>query len=170
MGKHGAGQLHRPEDDVLGTFFDLRASRIEEVLRELRRLLEDAYRDGRINEVVVIYPQMESITRFLPAAERILPMPQKVTEEKPELPLIEPDLPAVLNRLIPAFFDSKLRLVFFNALLAEQMARMSAMRQATKNAKDMIDALTLQRNKARQAAITKEIIEVVSGSRALKVK
>ena len=59
-------------------------------------------------------------------------------------------------------------MIFMEALISEQMARMNAMYQATENAKELIDTLVLLRNKVRQAAITKELIEIVSGSKALK--
>ena len=114
---------------------------------------------------------MESLARYHTHTERLLPFSKKETSEEPESAyLIEPDPKSVLNRLIPMIFEARLRFIFYHALLTEQIARMSAMRQATQNAKEMIEELTLQRNKARQASITKEIIEIVSGSRALKLK
>ena len=61
-----------------------------------------------------------------------------------------------------------MRMIFMEAMISEHMARMNAMHQATENAKELIDTLVLLRNKIRQAAITKELIEIVSGSQALK--
>ena len=68
------------------------------------------------------------------------------------------------------YFEAKTRQIFLESIVSEQIARMTAMHLATENAKEMIDRLVLERNKARQAAITKEIIEIVSGSQALKIK
>lgn len=170
-GKHGAGSFHRNPAEVLATFSDLRVSRVDEILEGLRKTLETAFLEGKVSEVHVVYAHMESLARYHPRVERILPIPRPLPSAAPEAgDLIEPDAPAVLEKLLPAFFEARLRFIFYHALLTEQIARMTAMRQATQNAKEMIDELTLLRNKARQAAITKEIIEVVSGSRALKLK
>ncbi|MBI3317329.1 MAG: F0F1 ATP synthase subunit gamma [Candidatus Omnitrophica bacterium] len=84
--------------------------------------------------------------------------------------IFEPSAEAVFQKLVPQFFDAKVRMIFLEAIVSEQIARMMAMHQATKNAKEMIDSLVLKRNKARQASITKELIEIVSGSQALKIK
>ena len=84
--------------------------------------------------------------------------------------LIEPSLTEVLEKLIPEYIEAETGQFLKHSLVAEQASRMMAMRQATDSAKDMIESLTLMRNKARQASITKELIEVVSGSRALKFK
>ena len=82
--------------------------------------------------------------------------------------IFEPSPDKVFEKLIPLYFEAKTRLIFLESFVSEQIARMRSMHQATENAKEMIDSLTLLRNKARQAMITKELIEVVSGSQALK--
>jgi len=184
VGKHGAGALVKKGGKPFRLLSDLRVNRIDEIVSDLAKTLEEIYLKGEAGEVHVIYTRLESLARFQPVEERLLPISPpgdpsprlSVSGEKsglrmtgPEY-LIEPDPKTVLDRLIPAAFAARVRFIFYHALLTEQIARMNAMRQATKNAKDMIDRLTLLRNKARQAAITKEIIEVVSGSRALKLK
>src|SRR3989338_1348516 len=129
---------------------------------------------------------METLSRYEPVTEMLLPILGSVSDgagsggqpgtgrnasaASAAQFILEPDSKTVLDKLIPAFFETRLRFIFYHALLTEQIARMSAMRQATQNAEEMIEELTLLRNKARQAAITKEIIEVVSGSRAQKLK
>ncbi len=172
VGKHGAHSFHRRHYETLGSFFDLRVSRVDEILGRLEKTLQAAFSEGRVDEIQAVYTQMESLARFQPTVEKLLPLtPAPSSEERGRMEfLIEPDAGTVLNRLLPVFFDARLRFIFYHALLTEQIARMNAMRQATKNAKDMIDELTLLRNKARQASITKEIIEIVSGSRTLKLK
>lgn len=171
VGKHGSGVLQRKGVKTLAAFSDLRVSRIDQVLAELGQCLEKAFSSGQVNEVFILYTKMENLSRYAPVLEKLLPFPREVEGAPSEnVYLVEPDVKTVLDRLIPACFEARLRFIFYHALLTEQIARMSAMRQATKNAKDMIDELTLLRNKARQASITKEIIEVVSGSRALKLK
>ena len=162
----------------LPVFSDLRVNRIDEVFSDLVKTLEETYLKEETGEIHAIYTRMESLARFQPVEEKLLPISPPgdpspasggLRMTGPEY-LIEPGPKTVLDRLIPAAFAARVRFIFYHALLTEQIARMNAMRQATKNARDMIDRLTLLRNKARQAAITKEIIEVVSGSRALKLK
>lgn len=70
--------------------------------------------------------------------------------------------------MIPRYLSEKFRLILLEALTSEHAARMFAMKTATDNANDLMDTLTLSRNKARQAAITKEVIEIASGAQALK--
>ncbi len=171
VGKHGVRSFQKYGGETIGSFSDLRVSRVDEILEGLEKTLKDAFLDKRVAEVRIAYTRMESLSRFQPTVEKLLPFSKlSVQAEANHQTIIEPDAQTVLDRLFPAFFAARLRFIFYHALLTEQISRMNAMRQATKNAKDMIDGLTLQRNKARQASITKEIIEIVSGSRALKLK
>lgn len=169
VGKHGAGAFHGKEGEAPALFSDLRVGRVDEILEGLKKSLETAFLNSEVGEVWAGYTRMESLSRYHPLQQRILPIPSKAVEKKEGGSfLIEPGPKQVLDRLIPILFETRLRFILYHALLTEQIARMSAMRQATQNAEDMIDELTLLRNKARQASITKEIIEVVSGSRALR--
>ena len=82
--------------------------------------------------------------------------------------LLEPTAPEIAERLLPAFLAAKLRRLLLEGMTSEHSARMVAMKAATDNAAEMIDTLTLVRNKVRQASITKEISEIVAGVEALK--
>ena len=79
-------------------------------------------------------------------------------------------LELIIDPVCSLAFESQMRMLFLESLVAEQTARMNAMHQATENAGELIDTLVLLRNKVRQAAITNELIEIVSGSQALKGK
>jgi len=81
--------------------------------------------------------------------------------------LYEPDAAGLLAELLPRYVDTEVQRVLYGSAAAEQAARMTSMENATKNAGEMIDALTLLYNRTRQAAITKELIEIVSGAQAL---
>jgi F-type H+-transporting ATPase subunit gamma len=87
---------------------------------------------------------------------------------RPEDYIYEPDDGTLFDRLLPRHVGTQVYRALLESAAAEQGARMTAMNNATRNAADMIDALTLQMNKIRQAAITKEILEVVGGAEALK--
>jgi F-type H+-transporting ATPase subunit gamma len=111
--------------------------------------------------------------------ERLLPVraasagdtPAPPGEASPEAAiefLFEPDKAALLERLVPMYVDVSILRALYESQASELGARMTAMDAATKNATEMINGLTLQYNKARQAAITKELMEIIGGSEALK--
>jgi F-type H+-transporting ATPase subunit gamma len=156
------------------SFTDIRASRVEEILSELRQTLEKMYLDGEVDAIYVVYSHFKNLTTYKSTVEKLLPLEApkgdaKAADEARGY-IFEPSPEALFKKLIPQFFEAKMRLIFLESIVSEQIARMTAMNQATKNAKEMIDSLVLQRNKARQASITKELIEIVSGSQALKLK
>jgi F-type H+-transporting ATPase subunit gamma len=174
VGKSGITALKNTKLSCRHAFTDIRASRVEEILAELRQSLENLYLSGEVDAVYVIYSHFKTLTTFKAVTEKILPLEKPKADEKSsreaEDYIFEPSPEVIFQKLIPLFFEAKIRLIFLEAIVSEQIARMTAMNQATKNAKEMIDALVLQRNKARQASITKELIEIVSGSQALKLK
>ncbi len=174
VGKSGVTASKSMDLTCVTSFTDIRASRVEEILADLRATLEKLYLSGEVDSIYVIYSHFKNITSYKATTEKILPLepPQadaKTSEEAEEY-IIEPSPEAVFEKLVPQFFEAKVRMIFLEAIVSEQLARMTAMNQATKNAKEMIDSLVLKRNKARQASITKELIEIVSGSQALKLK
>ena len=107
---------------------------------------------------------------YKPKAEQLLPLEQLPAENQREEYILEPDSERILEVIIPHYLEVKIEQAIKEALVSEQVSRMMAMRQATDNAAEMIETLTLKRNKARQASITKELIEIVSGSKALQLK
>ncbi|MBU3758835.1 MAG: ATP synthase F1 subunit gamma [Candidatus Omnitrophica bacterium] len=172
IGKSGITALQREGYDFAGTFTDLRASRVEEVLKGFKEMLEELYVSRRVDAIHVVYDHFLTLSTYQGVVERILPLEKPEGETAgAETPYIfEPDPAAIFSRIVPMFFEAKTRMILLEALVSEQIARMQAMHLATENAKEMIDSLVLLRNKARQAAITKEIIEIVSGSSSLKIK
>jgi len=127
-----------------------------------------------VDAIYVVYSHFLTLASSQSTVEKLLPLEAPDREEGAARGsddyIFEPDRKTIFSRLIPAYFEAKTRMLFIESLVSEQIARMNAMHQATNNAKEMIESLVLLRNKARQASITKEIIEIVSGSRALKVK
>ncbi|OGW80914.1 MAG: ATP synthase F1 subunit gamma [Omnitrophica bacterium GWA2_52_8] len=171
VGKNGIKALRRRGYSVHTAFQDIRISQMEKVLSDLKSLLEKLYLSGEVDAIYVVYNHAVSVVNYKTVTQKLLPLekPEAGTASgTDEVYIFEPSEKIILDRLIPLFFESKTRQIFLEAFVTEQMARMRAMHQATENASDMIKALVLQRNKARQAAITKEIIEIVSGSQALK--
>ncbi|HTL47143.1 MAG TPA: ATP synthase F1 subunit gamma [Verrucomicrobiae bacterium] len=176
IGKSGITGLQRAGFKFERTYTDVRASRVEEILKDFKQYLEEIYSQGKVDAIYVVYSHFLTLSQFHGVAEKLLPLeaPTQKEGQKPAASsveyIFEPSREAILGQLIPQYFEAKTRMMFLESMVSEQIARMNAMHQATDNAKEMIESLVLQRNKARQASITKEIIEIVSGSRALKIK
>ncbi len=171
VGKSGITALKRRGYACDATFTDTRASRVEEILKDLKLLLEKIYLEKKVDAIYVTYSHFVSVTTYQGVTQKLLPLETAKEAVKDTTDYIfEPSPEVIFQKLIPMFFEARTRTIFLESFVSEQIARMRAMHQATENAKEMIDSLVLERNKARQASITKELIEIVSGSRALKIK
>jgi F-type H+-transporting ATPase subunit gamma len=136
--------------------------------REIAQGIIDDFIGGEFDAVYVLYNEFKSIMAQNVTLERLLPLPR--VEPDPNAPgidyLYEPGPEQILSDLLPKHIEFQLYRVLLESAAAEQGARMTAMESATKNASDMIAHLTLTYNRIRQASITKEIIEIVSGAAA----
>ncbi|RLB71302.1 MAG: ATP synthase F1 subunit gamma [Deltaproteobacteria bacterium] len=131
----------------------------------------DAYCEEKYDAVYVIYNAFQSAIVQIVTVERILPIQPQETEEVHEASLdylYEPNQGVVLSQLLPKMVEVQLFRALLESNASEQGARMSSMDSASRNAADMIDKLTLQYNRARQAAITKELMEIISGAESIK--
>ena len=137
--------------------------------------LGELYTEGEIDRAVVVYNQFESALVQRVVRQEVLPIPEQVLEsgddDRSEALLgdfiYEPEPEQILERLLPVYLETEIYRALLESAASEQGARMTAMRNATKNAGELIDRLTLDMNRARQAAITQEILEVVAGADAL---
>lgn len=121
----------------------------------------------RVDAVYAVYNEFKSIMAQTVRLERLLPLDRDWEERGQEIDYIyEPGPDVILNDLLPKHIEFQLYRILLESAAAEQGARMTAMEAATKNATDIIDHLTLTYNRIRQASITKEIIEIVSGAAA----
>jgi F-type H+-transporting ATPase subunit gamma len=128
-----------------------------------------------VDAIYLVYNEFKSAMSQQVVVERLLPVAHREEVEgkggertKIEDFVFEPDRGALLERLVPMYVDISILRALYESQASELGARMTAMDAATKNAKEMIGSLTLQYNKARQAAITKELMEIIGGSEALK--
>ncbi len=130
----------------------------------------ERYRSKEIDSVYFIYNQFKSVASQIIRFEKLLPL--EYTGEKTEISNINKDfMPSkneIVKNLIPKYINVQIWQYFLESNASEQAARMLAMENATENAGEMISDLSLEYNKARQAAITTEIIEIVSGANALE--
>jgi F-type H+-transporting ATPase subunit gamma len=128
------------------------------------------YESAEVDEVYVAYTRFVSAMTHEPTVMRLLPLapPAAQAEQHRLVPYeFEPEPQRLLARLLPRYVDTQIYHLLLEAAASEYGARMVAMTNATDNAADMIESLTLRYNKARQAAITKELLEVVTGADAL---
>ncbi len=128
----------------------------------------DEYLAGRADEVALAYTRFHSVSRQQPLVVPLIPVHLPERREGPRVDyLYEPDPETVLTALLPRYVEAQVYAALLDNLASEQAARMVAMRNATDNAGELIDDLTLLRNKVRQATITKELSEIVGGAEAL---
>ncbi|PWT94069.1 MAG: ATP synthase F1 subunit gamma [Acidobacteria bacterium] len=128
-----------------------------------------AYLEGNLDAIYIIYNEFKSMLQQRIVLKRLLPL-EKLPEDtsEPALDYIyEPDPVTIFDRLLPKYLEIQVLQALLESSASEHAARMTAMDSATKNAKEMIETLTLKMNKIRQAGITREIIEVVSGAEGL---
>jgi F-type H+-transporting ATPase subunit gamma len=130
-----------------------------------------AFTSGQVDEVWIAYNKFVSVLRQEITIEQLLPIQPPEADPNAEDSgtdyLYEPDAGGLLAALLPAYVETEIQRVLYDSAAAEQASRMTSMGAATKNAGEMIDALTMLYNRTRQAAITKELIEIVSGAQAL---
>jgi F-type H+-transporting ATPase subunit gamma len=132
------------------------------------------YAAGEVDEVVLVYSEFVSAVTQTPRDVRLLPFSAETdpaeTDDAGDAPVpfeIEPDAQRLLAVLVPKAIEVEIFRALLENQAGEHAARMAAMESATRNTEDLIESLTLQYNRARQAAITKELVEIVSGAEAL---
>jgi F-type H+-transporting ATPase subunit gamma len=138
---------------------------------EIAQIAIDHYTEAKADAVYLVYNEFKSVIQQRIVAEKLLPIPRADLTEADASARVdyiyEPNPAELFGRLLPGHVRVQVWRALLESAAAENAARMTAMDAATKNATDMIDSLTLYMNKVRQAGITREIIEVVSGAQAL---
>jgi F-type H+-transporting ATPase subunit gamma len=132
--------------------------------------LAERFTSGETDAVFLLSSRFRSVIQQKVVVEQLLPIPRVELEgsEAPMPYLFEPSPRALLNTLLPRYVQTAVLRALLSSQAAEHAARMTAMEAASKNAAEMIEHLTLQYNRVRQASITKELIEIVSGAQALE--
>lgn len=138
-----------------------------DVVAELAATLADAFRHGVVGEVHVVYNHFVNALVQKVQFEPLLPMPQPTGTDLRVEHLTEPGADELVGRLVPEVFAARLEAILLDSLAGEHGARMTAMDSATKNASQMIGSLTLQYNRARQAAITSELLDIINGTNSI---
>ena len=170
IGKKGREQLKREYEELIIDHVDL--SGYKTITNELSGMIADKvlglYEKEEFDVATLFYSRFQSVITQTPTARQLLPVKIRPMEDA-ELPFYdyEPDEKELLAELLPKAIINEVFTGLIENAASEQGARMSAMDNATRNAGEMIDKLTIEYNRSRQAAITKELIEIISGAEAL---
>ena len=175
LGKKGRDYLRRRPHKVVGDLGGVDRKTVAARAKELAAQLSAALLADQADAVYVVYNEFKSAATQSVRVDRLMPIavqtaPKAASDEPQTMVdfLYEPGRAEVLLHLLPLYLETELLRILLEAIAAEFGARMSAMDNASRNAKEMISRLTLQYNRARQAAITKELMEIVGGAEALK--
>ena len=180
VGKKSRDALRKAGFEFAGEYVNVLARVDLGVAREIAKLVTDLYAEGKVDAVYIVFSEFKSVIAPNLVTEKLLPI-EKIEEpgadtketkgekhtEGPEAQvdyIYEQPPNVILDRLLPRYVETQVLRALLESSAAEHAARMTAMEAATKNAGEVIEGLTLHMNKVRQAAITKEIIEIVSGA------
>lgn len=183
VGKKGRDALKKAGFQFAGEWVNVLARVEFKTAREIAKLATDLYAERKVDSVYIIFSEFKSVMAPTLTVEKLLPVEaigeEKESKEKQESKeksesgktpeaqvdyIYEQPEAQLLDKLLPRYIETQILRAMLESSASEYAARMTAMESATKNAGDVIEALTLHMNKVRQAAITKEIIEIVSGA------
>lgn len=172
IGKKANDSLKKRNLQIIKNYSGIFSNLSIELSDEIANFIVDGYKKRQFDSVEIIYNEFKSIVKQVTVREQFLPLkenkPDSAEKKKPGDYIYEPSQVEIIKDLIPKQLKVQLWKVLLESNAAEQAARMTAMETATKNARDLLAALELAYNQARQAAITKEILEIVGGAEALK--
>ena len=172
IGKKGRDSFRKAGFQFAAEYVNVLARVDYKVAREIANLVSDLYAKDEIDAVYVVFSEFKNVLAPTLVVDKLLPIEELKEDDDPQTPapaaqidyIYEQPEQQILDRLLPRYIETQILRVMLESSAAEYAARMTAMEAATRNAGEVIDALTLHMNKVRQAAITKEIIEIVSGA------
>jgi F-type H+-transporting ATPase subunit gamma len=170
IGRKGRDYFRRRKLPISHEFPGITSEAAIDRAKDLALSVAADFVEGRVDGVFLAYNEFKSAMAQKVVIERLLPIvPAPLSPDAGQTDfLYEPDKDKLLEMLLPLYAQSQIYRAILESVASEFGARMTAMENATRNASDMIDRLTLQYNRARQAAITKELMEIVGGAEALK--
>ena len=172
VGKKARDAFRKAGAELAGEYVNVLARVDFGVAREIANLVSSLYAEDKVDAVYAVFSEFKNVIAPNLITEKLLPVEKIESPGEPKEPaatdqidyIYEQPANQILNRLLPRYVETQVLRALLESSAAEHAARMTAMEAATKNAGDVIEALTLHMNKVRQAAITKEIIEIVSGA------
>ncbi|HWP24231.1 MAG TPA: ATP synthase F1 subunit gamma [Candidatus Binatia bacterium] len=172
VGRKGADHFRRRRANIADRYLGALATPAEELAAAIAQKLIDRFLSGEADAVYILYGHFRSALSQVPTLEKLLPISVGAAGEAETQPmteyLYEPGVAQLLASLLPRIAEVATQRALLEATASEHGARMTAMDSATSNASKMIGSLTLQMNRARQASITRELMEIVGTAEALK--
>jgi F-type H+-transporting ATPase subunit gamma len=170
VGRKGADYYRRRRGETGERYLNFLSTPPEELAVAIAAKLINRFVDGETDAVYLLYSHFRSALSQVPTLEKILPVALSENQEPEQLTeyLYEPGAEELLSSLLPKITEIKIQRALLEATASEHGARMTAMDSATTNASKMMGSLTLQMNRARQASITRELMEIVGTAEALK--
>jgi F-type H+-transporting ATPase subunit gamma len=176
VGRRGVGSLRFRRLQLAAEFTGFTDQPRYADAQAIAHRVAELYTEGEVDRVILVYNHFESALVQQVTEQQILPLSEDLLESDEEERrddamrgdfIFEPEPEQILERLLPVYLETEIYRALLESAASEQGARMTAMRNATKSAGELIDSLTLAMNRARQAEITQEILEVVAGADAL---
>jgi F-type H+-transporting ATPase subunit gamma len=167
VGKKGRDAMRKAGYEFAGEYINVLARVDFATAHEIAGLITKLYAEDKIDAVYMVFSEFKNVMTANLTVAKLLPVEANEGGEETDNPfdyIYEQPEAQILNHLLPRYVETQILRALLESSAAEHGARMTAMEAATKNAGDVIEALTLHMNKVRQAAITKEIIEIVSGA------
>lgn len=167
IGKKSRDYFVKTKQNVVAEYISLGDDVTLDVVRGIADVAIDEFVSGRVDAVYVVYAKFINTLTQRPEVVQILPMEAPATHEGNVDYIFEPSPEEVLSALLPRYIEAQLYQAILESLASEHSARMVSMRSASDNAKEIVQELTLSRNKARQAQITQEVSEIAAGANAM---
>ena len=167
LGEKGVAHYEDGEFKVIEGFNDDYAVDNKDSIKKLTNFIFNEYEKGTYSEIHIIYSEYKNSLVFLAKDYMLLPLKYEDKEVDEYPPIFEPSGKELVDTLLPFYIQSALYAKLLESEVCEQGARSNAMENATNNAKDLLNDLNIEFNKARQAAITQEITEIVAASKAV---
>ncbi|KPL03770.1 MAG: hypothetical protein AMJ90_03135 [candidate division Zixibacteria bacterium SM23_73_2] len=169
VGKKGFNHFRREKWEIVQSYPGLEGKVTASQLKSITNILIELFLSNKYDQVYTLYTQFLNPATFKVTLEKFLNIEPENKEKKLQIDYIfEPNVEEIFDVLLPRYCINRVQMALFESFASEHGSRMTAMSAATKNAEEMIEELTLIRNKLRQAAITKEMLEIASGAEALK--
>lgn len=169
VGKKGLDFMRRAGQEIRAEFTQISDRPYIDEALPIARIVTEDYINGDTDQVLIAYPQFRSTALQVPFLDQLLPIEAADIPPESNVEYIyEPDARTVMADLLPRYVEMRLYHALLETIASEQSSRMVAMRNATDAALEMIDALTLQYNKARQEQITTELLDITAGAAAVK--
>jgi F-type H+-transporting ATPase subunit gamma len=176
VGKRGRSTLLFRRRELAGTYMGFTDQPAYEDAQAIAHRVAELFTEGEVDRVILVYNTYISALTQRVTEQDVLPISPDILETDEEERaadalrgdfIFEPEPEEIMERLLPVYVETQIYRALLESTASEQGARMTAMRNASKNAGELIDSLTLSMNRARQAEITQEILEVVAGAEAL---